>query len=257
MDEMINQGIDLHTGFKVASLARTPRGIAVDNAAGGRLEGYDCVVWAVGRTPNTRDLRLKAAGVMTKANGAVVVDEYQRTNVPGIFAVGDVTGKLPLTPVAIAAGRRLAERLFNEKPQRRLDYDSVPSVVFSHPPVGTVGLTEAQARERYGEAVTVYESRFTPMRHALTGHDATTAMKLVCAGVDETVVGVHIIGDSADEILQGFAVVVKLGVKKSDLDDTIALHPTSAEELVTMKHPQPPAITDEAVEAGIGWREAS
>ncbi len=256
MAEMRRQGIELRMSFPVAGLARTDAGIALDSSRGGRLDGYDCVIWAVGRTPNTRNLNLEGAGVHVLGNGIVPVDEYQNTNVPGIFAIGDVTGRLPLTPVAIAAGRRLAERLFDGQPQRRLDYEHVPSVVFSHPPIGTVGLTETQARERYGRGVTIYRTQFTPMRYALAEQGTTTAMKLVCVGDEQQVVGVHLIGENADEMLQGFAVAVKMGATKADLDDSVAIHPTSAEELVTMNSPEPQPVSNEVTDAGIAWREA-
>jgi len=157
--------------------------------------------------------------------------------------LGDVTGRSPLTPVAVNAGRKLAERLFGNRPASKVDYDNIPSVVFAHPPVGTVGLTEKQARERYADDVTIYKSVFTPMSQALSSHGSTTAMKLVCAGESEKVVGIHMIGDNVDEMLQGFAVAVKMGATKSDFDSTIAIHPSSAEELVTMKTPEPvPAV---------------
>jgi pyruvate/2-oxoglutarate dehydrogenase complex dihydrolipoamide dehydrogenase (E3) component len=164
---------------------------------------------------------------------------------------------MPLTPVAVAAGRRLAERLFNNKADSRVDYDNIPSVVFSHPPVGTVGLTEDEARRRHGRDVTVYTSEFTPMRHALSTRGTSTAMKLVCAGKEERVVGIHIIGDNADEMLQGFAVAVKMGATKGDLDNTIAIHPTSAEELVTMKVPDVDQEAHDNVDNGLEWQEAS
>lgn len=257
MEEMRKQGIDLHMGFQVAGLSKTDGGVALENSAGECLAGYDCVIWAVGRAPNTRDLGLESAGVETGMNGIVRVDDYNSTNVPGILAIGDVAGKVPLTPVAIAAGRRLAERLFNGQPERRMEYENVPSVVFSHPPIGKVGLTEPQARERYGREVTVYRTQFTPMRHALATRGATTAMKLVYVGEEQRVVGVHIIGDNADEMLQGFAVAVRLGATKADLDNTIAIHPTSAEELVTMKRPEPQPADDERVDDAIVWRKAS
>jgi NADPH-glutathione reductase (EC 1.8.1.7) len=146
-------------------------------------------------------------------------------------------GREPLTPVAIAAGRRLAERLFNDRPDLKLDYENVPTVVFAHPPIGKVGLTEPEARERYGDSLSIYETRFTPMRYSLNAHGPKTAMKLICAGEDEKVVGIHLIGDGVDEMLQGFAVAVKMGATKSDLDNTVAIHPCSAEELVTLKEP--------------------
>ena len=152
------------------------------------------------------------------------MDGYQNTSTDGIYAVGDVTGQAQLTPVAIAAGRRLADRVFNDQHERRLSYENIPTVVFSHPPVGTVGLSEAEARERYGyEAVRVYSSEFVPMYHALTEAKPKSAMKLVTVGDDERVVGCHVIGDGADEMLQGFAVAVSMGAAKSDLDDTVAI----------------------------------
>jgi len=192
------------------------------------------LIWATGRHSKTDALNLDAAGVKTE-NGYVTTDEFQNTNVPGIYALGDVTGRVALTPVAIAAGRRLAERLFNDKPDSKLDYDTIPSVVFSHPPIGTVGLTEDQARELHGDSVKVYLSRFTPMYYAMTTRKQKSAMKLVTVGAEEKVVGCHVIGDGADEMLQGFAVAIKMGATKADFDNTVAIHPTSAEELVTLR----------------------
>ena len=243
-EEMRKQGIDLHLPFQVAAIERVGDALALRAADGTVLDGFDQVIWAVGRVPNTQGLEVEAAGIETARGGIIPTDAWQNTNVPGVYAIGDVTGRAPLTPVAIAAGRRLAVRLFGGKPHSRLDYDNIPTVVFAHPPVGTVGLTEAQARERHGDAVTVYETRFTPMRYALAEHKSTTAMKLVCAGAHEQVVGVHLIGDGVDEMLQGFAVAVKMGATKADLDDTVAIHPTSAEELVTLKDPREPRRCD-------------
>jgi glutathione reductase (NADPH) len=254
--EMQRQGIRVQTGFQVTALAQNDTGIALRSKDDEILEGFDTVIWAVGRTPNTPELNLEAAGVATLGNGIVTVDDYQNTNVEGIYAIGDITGKMALTPVAIAAGRKLAERLFDGKPESRVDYDNIPSVVFSHPPIATVGLTEAKARELYGREVTIYQSDFTPMRHALSAHGSTTAMKLVCAGSDEKVVGIHIIGDSSDEMLQGFAVAVKLGATKADFDSTMAIHPTSAEELVTMKTPVIAQQQHHDIDNGL-WLQAS
>jgi len=254
MTEMRKQGIKLHMGLQVAGLAQTAAGIALDTANGERLDGYDCVIWAVGRAPNTRDLGLEAAGVEMRSNGIIPTDDYQNTNVPGIHAIGDVTGRTPLTPVAIAAGRRLADRLFGDMSEAKVDYDNIPSVVFAHPPVATVGQTEQQARERHGK-VTVYQTDFTPMRHALSKQGMTTAMKLVCAGDDERVVGIHLIGDNVDEMLQGFAVAVKMGATKADFDNTIAIHPVSAEELVTLKTPEPDPAEHHSVDSGMEWKE--
>ncbi len=198
------------------------------------LDGQDTLLWAIGREPATKSLGLAAAGVETAANGTVVVDEWQNTGVDGVYAIGDVTGRAELTPVAIAAGRRLSDRLFGGMQDRKLDYECIPSVVFSHPTMGTVGLTEEEARAAHGDKVKVYQTRFTPMFHAFTEHKTATAMKLVTLGDDERVVGCHIIGHGADEMLQGFAVAIKMGATKRDFDDTVAIHPTSAEELVTM-----------------------
>ncbi|NCA71130.1 MAG: glutathione-disulfide reductase, partial [Sphingobacteriia bacterium] len=199
--------------------------------------GFDTILWAVGRAPNTRELNLEAAGVKAQPNGIIPTDAFQNTNVPGIYALGDVTGRDPLTPVAIAAGRRLGERLFGGKPDLKLDYENIPTVVFTHPPIGKVGLTEPEARDRFGDTLTVYETAFTPMRYALNDHGPKTAMKLICAGPEERVVGIHMIGDGVDEMLQGFAVALKMGATKADLDNTVAIHPCSAEELVTLKVP--------------------
>lgn len=220
------------------ALAESASGISVQSAQRERLDGFDCVIWAIGRAPNTRYLNLGATGVKTQSNGMIITDDYQNTSVPGIYAIGDITGRTPLTPVAITAGRKLATRLFNDQPQAKVDYDNIPSVVFAHPPVATVGLTEAEAREHH-DRVIVYQTEFTPMRHALSNHGMNTAMKLICAGDNEQVVGIHLIGDNVDEMLQGFAVAVKMGATKADFDNTIAIHPVSTEELVTMKSPQP------------------
>jgi glutathione reductase (NADPH) len=254
--EMTKQNISIRTGFEVTGLSKSVKGIVV-TGKGDTIAAFDQVIWAVGRRANTRSLNLDAANVKVLPNGIIPVDEYENTNISGIYAIGDVTGKMPLTPVAIAAGRRLAERLFDNKPESRVDYQNIPSVVFSHPPAGTVGMTEANARLQYGDDVTIYESEFTPMRHALSDHGVTTAMKLVCAGKDEKIVGIHIVGDNVDEMLQGFAVAVKMGATKADLDDSIAIHPTSAEELVTMKSPVTNDRIHRDIDDGLEWREAS
>lgn len=238
MGEMEKQGVIQKLSFQVNGLEKTDAGIALNGSEGERVEGFDTVIWAVGRSPNTSSLGLEMAGIEKQGNGIIPTDEYQNTNVPGIYAIGDITGRTPLTPVAIAAGRRLADRLFNNQINSRVDYDNIPSVVFSHPPVATVGLTEPQAREQH-QQVRVYQTQFTPMRHALSSHGVTTAMKLICVGEEERVVGIHLIGDNVDEMLQGFAVAVKMGATKADLDNTIAIHPVSSEELVTMKVSDP------------------
>jgi glutathione reductase (NADPH) len=202
----------------------------------GRTFGpFDALVWAVGREPATAGLDLGRAGVHADPLGHVLVDRYQDTNVAGVHAIGDVTGQAALTPVAIAAGRRLSDRLFGGMTDRHLDYSNVPTVIFSHPPIGTVGLSEAAARDRYGSDVKVYTSGFVPMYHALTAHKPRAEMKLVTTGPEERIVGCHVIGAGADEMLQGFAVALRMGATKQDFDDTVAIHPTSAEEFVTMR----------------------
>ena len=196
---------------------------------------FDCVVWAVGRAPAIESLNLEAAGVATDGYGFIPTDDWQKTNVENIFAIGDVTGREALTPVAIAAGRRLADRLYHDMTDRRLEYRTIPTVIFTHPPIGTVGLTEDAARDKFGDNIKTYHSRFTPMAYAFSEHKVPTSMKLIVTGDDEKIVGCHIIGDGADEMLQGFAVAMRMGASKADFDDTVAIHPTSAEELVTMR----------------------
>lgn len=196
---------------------------------------FDTLIWAIGRAPNTKPLNLEATDIVVDERGYIPSDEYEQTNVEGVYSLGDVNNKAALTPVAIAAARRLSDRLFNGMTDRKLDYSQIPTVVFSHPPIGTVGISEQQAREEFGDTVKVYSSSFTPMSHAFTKHKVQTALKLVCVGAQEKIVGCHIIGPGADEMLQGFAVAIKMGANKEDFDNTIAIHPTSSEELVTMR----------------------
>jgi glutathione reductase (NADPH) len=232
---MTASGITLEKGVVPKELVKSDDGIRIVAEDGREFGDYDAVVLAIGRAPNTEVLNLDAAGVKTDEWGFVPTDEWQKTNVDHIFALGDVTGREALTPVAIAAGRRLADRLYGGMTDRRLEYDRIPTVIFTHPPIGTVGLTEEQAREKYRDDVKVYETRFNPMAYAFSENKIKTAMKLVTAGAEEQVVGCHIIGDGADEMLQGFAVAVRMGATKKQFDDTVAIHPTSAEELVTMR----------------------
>lgn len=234
MAQMQEDGVQLAFGTEVASVARQADGTLRVACSNGKALEVDALVWATGRRANTDALDLAAAGLTADAHGVIATDAFQNTAVPGIYAIGDITGRAELTPVAIAAGRRLAARLFLNQPDSKLDYDTIPTVVFSHPPIGTVGLTEDEARARLAD-VKVYATRFTGMYHALTEHRPKTAMKLVCAGADERIVGAHVIGEGADEMLQGFAVAVKMGARKADFDDTIAIHPTSAEEFVTLR----------------------
>ncbi len=235
MSAMQKDGIVIDTGVVPAAVEKTAAGLVMTSADGRRFGPVDCVLWAIGRAPNTAELGLEKAGVDVDENGFVTVDKYQTTNVEHIFALGDVTDRVALTPVAIAAGRRLADRLYGGMEGRHLDYRLIPTVIFSHPPLGTIGLHEADARAKYGDSVNVYESDFTGMYYALGDNRQRTVMKLITAGDEERVVGCHIIGDGADEMMQGFAVAIRMGATKADFDNTVAIHPTSAEELVTMR----------------------
>jgi glutathione reductase (NADPH) len=232
-----DDGVTVASQASPASLERDARGdLALSLRDGRRLEPFDCVLWAIGRSPAVEELGLDQAAVQLDAYGFIVTDKYQSTSAAGIYAIGDVTGRAQLTPVAIAAGRRLSDRLFGGRGDRHLDYRNIPTVVFGHPPIGTVGLTEEAARDDYGdEAVGVFKSSFIPMYHALTTAKPRCDMKLVTVGPKCRVVGVHVVGPGADEMIQGFAVAVRMGATKEDFDDTVAVHPTSAEELVTMR----------------------
>lgn len=225
-------GVDILTATRPHAVARGGDG-ALRIDCGERVVDADTLIWAIGRSANVEGLDLAAAGLVAE-DGAIATDAWQNTAVPGIYAIGDVTGRAELTPVAIAAGRKLAARLFDDQRDARLDYELIPTVIFSHPPIGTIGLTESEAHQQHSE-VKVYTSRFTGMYHALTPQRPKTAMKLVCAGHEQRVVGCHIIGEGADEMLQGFAVAIRMGATKADFDNTVAIHPTSAEELVTMR----------------------
>lgn len=237
MEHMQEQGVNVLTCVQLERLERDRDGrITLCGADGEKLSGQDLVLWATGRNANTEGLGLESAGIAVNGHGHIHTDLYQNTDVAGIYAVGDVTGRAQLTPVAIAAGRRLADRLFGGDSNAHLDYENIPTVVFSHPPIGAVGLTEDEARERYGDdAVKMYQTRFTDMYHAVTRRKPHTAMKLVTVGAKEKVVGCHVIGRGADEIIQGFAIAVKMGATKSEFDNTVAIHPTAAEEFVTMR----------------------
>ncbi len=233
-DELAASGIEVVTHARIGELAGTRERCQILTPDKKSLGVFDRVLWAVGRNPNTAGLALDEPGVACDERGAVQTDRLQNTSVAGIYAVGDVTGRAELTPVAIAAGRRLADRLFGGQPERHLDYDCIPTVVFSHPPIGTVGLTEPQARERHGDAVRVYTSQFKPMYNQLTAREGRAAIKLIVSGPDERIIGCHVIGPGSDEMLQGFAVAIRMGATKRDFDDTVAIHPTAAEELVTL-----------------------
>lgn len=231
---MTEDGVNIHTYSVPEKLLLKNGQYDLHTKDGNVHKGFDEVLWAIGRSPNTHGLFLEAAGVRTNAKGQIPVTHLQDTNVEHIHAIGDVTGKAELTPVAIAAGRRLSDRLFGGMADRCLDYNDIPTVIFSHPVIGTVGLTEPEAREKFGDKVRVFTSKFTPMYFQLTERKAPAAMKLVTVGDEQKVVGCHVIGDGADEMLQGFAVALKMGATKEDFDNTVAIHPTSAEEFVTM-----------------------
>lgn len=235
MEQMGADGVEVVTRSQVRRVRREGRNVLAVECDDGRIRRCECLLWAIGRSPRTEGLGLDEAGVATGEDGTIPTDAFQDTNVPGVHAIGDVTGRLPLTPVAIAAGRRLADRLFGGMEGRHLSYEMVPTVVFSHPPIGTVGMTETRARATCGDALRVYRTRFVPMYHAFTEHRPPCLMKLLTTGPEERVVGCHVIGLGADEMLQGFAVAIRMGATKRDLDDTVAIHPTGAEELVTMR----------------------
>ena len=228
-------GIDVATGAWPESARTVKGGLELTLRDGRRIGPVDTILWAIGRSPYVEGLGLERAGIEADPYGFVRTDKYQVTGVSRLYAIGDVTGRVQLTPVAIAAGRRLSDRLFGGQPDRHLDYHNVATVIFGHPPIGTVGLSEAAARDLYGDEVKVYRCAFVPMYHALTARKPRAHMKLVTSGPEQRIVGVHVIGEGADEMMQGFAVAVRMGATKRDFDDTVAIHPTSAEEFVTMR----------------------
>lgn len=229
------QGIHLHAHSVPKEVTKESDGYHLFFENGNSLVVSE-IIWAIGRTPNVESLDLEKTEVSVTNQGAIQVDDYQNTTQEGIYAVGDVIGKVNLTPVAIAAGRRLSERLFNGQKKACLNYETIPTVVFSHPTIGTVGLTEKEARVKYtNEKIKIYTSTFTPMQYAITDLKEKCHMKLVCVGEKETIVGLHGIGLGVDEMLQGFAVAIKMGATKADFDETVAIHPTGAEEFVTMR----------------------
>lgn len=230
------QGIHAHFGYALASVQQAADGrVRLLDATGTYTDPFDALIFATGRRPNSDGLGLQETGVARDARGFVLVDAQQRTSVPGVHAVGDLTPQPALTPVAIAAARRLMDRLFGGQPDAKIDADDVATVVFSHPPIGRVGLGEAEARARFGDDVHVLSTNFRPMLHALADAPQRSLFKLVCVGEERRVVGIHLLGEGADEMLQGFAVALKRGITLQDLHDTIAIHPTSAEEVVLMR----------------------
>lgn len=238
--EMIRVGIEIKTMCQIQAIKKDGEKLSVcftQKDQSSECHGYDHIMWCIGRSPNLDGLGLNALGMKVDRLGHIGVDEFQTTNIPGIYALGDVTGLMPLTPVAIAAGRKLADRLFGNQPNVKMDYENVPTVVFSHPaPCGAIGMTEMVARSKYPD-VKIYESRFANLYYALMEQDEKcwTKYKLICVGPEERIVGLHMVGKASDEILQGFSVAIKMGATKKDFDNCVAIHPTAAEELVTMK----------------------
>jgi len=235
-DELVKRGIRFHTGCWPIAVDRAGEVYRVDLSTGAVLE-TDLVMFATGRAPNTKGLGLERVGVALDAKGAIKVDEWQRTSVPNIYAVGDVTDRLNLTPVAIAEARSIAETLFNDNPMT-MDHANVATAVFSQPPLGTVGLTEEQATAQFGK-VDVYTTRFKPMKHTLSGRDERIFMKLVVDPASDRVLGCHMIGPDAPEIIQGLAIAIKCGATKKQFDSTVGIHPSAAEEFVTMRDKRP------------------
>ncbi|PZO65092.1 MAG: glutathione-disulfide reductase [Pseudoxanthomonas suwonensis] len=233
--DMRHHGSRIHFDERVSGLQRSSEGgLQLQGVTACADATFDTVLFATGRRANTADLGLEALAVETDDRGRICVDAFQDTSIDGIHAVGDVTHQVALTPVAIAAARRLMDRLFGGDAKACVQLDAVPTVVFAHPPLAKIGLTEAEAREQHGDAVQVFTSRFRPMLHALAESPQRSLFKLVCVGNERRVVGIHLLGEGADEILQGFAVALRSGITLHDLHDTLAIHPTSAEELVLM-----------------------
>ncbi|MDB1122541.1 glutathione-disulfide reductase [Vibrio algarum] len=237
VEVMAQEGPTLHTHSIPKEIVKEADGSLTLHLENGKSHNIDTLIWAIGRHPATDTINLDVTGVALNDRGYIKVDEYQETNVKGIYCVGDIMeGGVELTPVAVKAGRQLSERLFNNKPNAKMDYNLIPTVVFSHPPIGTIGLTEPEAIAQYGEAnVKVYQSGFTAMYTAVTQHRQPCKMKLICAGDDEKVVGLHGIGFTVDEMIQGFGVAIKMGATKADFDSVVAIHPTGSEEFVTMR----------------------
>ena len=236
VDEMAKSGPTLHTHANATEVVKNADDSLTISFDNGETITVDCLIWAIGRAANTSGFGLEKTGVKLTEKGTIYSDEFENTSVPGIYALGDVTGKLDLTPVAVKAGRQLSERLFNNKADAKLDYTDVATVVFSHPVIGSVGLTEEKAIAKYGaENIKVYKSSFTPMYTALGENRQPSTMKLVTLGEDEKIIGLHGIGYGVDEMIQGFSVAIKMGATKADFDNTVAIHPTGSEEFVTMR----------------------
>jgi len=235
-DNLEPGGVKLCRHTQISNVKKEEDGTLTLMTNNGVIDKVNTLLWAIGRSPNADTIGLDKIGVQTDKRGHILVDEYQSTNVPGVYALGDVCGRQLLTPVAIAAGRRLSHRLFDGKKDWKLDYSNIPTVIFSHPPSATMGLTEEEACKEHGkEKIKCYTSVFTPMYFSVLEHKQKCHMKLVCAGPEEKVVGLHMVGLAVDEMLQGFGVAIKMGATKKDFDNCVAIHPTSSEELVTMR----------------------
>uniref|UniRef100_A0A6A7G2W1 Glutathione reductase n=1 Tax=Hirondellea gigas TaxID=1518452 RepID=A0A6A7G2W1_9CRUS len=234
--EMTSAGVHMQHNSSVSGIEKDGSGLMnLTMEDGTVLSGFDTVIYAIGRYPISKDLNLKITGVETDRKGYITSNAKEETNVPGIYSLGDISGKIQLTPVAIAAGRALADRIFGKMEDRIMDYTHVPTVVFSHPTIGSIGLTQKEATEKYGaNDLKIYQSTFTNMWYAVTERKSKTAYKLICQGPNEKVVGMHLIGMASDEIMQGFGVAIKMGATKKDFDSCVAIHPTASEELVTM-----------------------
>ena len=233
-DEMRKKGVDLRFDTNIDAIEKTGDGLRLALNDGGTLE-CDLVMYATGRKPLTANLGIESCGVALDRSGAIMVDKNYRTNVDSIYAIGDVTDRVNLTPVALAEGMALVWHLYRDH-ERPVDYEYIPSAVFSQPNLGTVGYTEGEAREKFGDVV-IYRSSFTPLKHTLSGNDEKTLMKLVVDRASDRVVGAHMIGPDAGETIQGLAIAMKAGATKALFDRTIGIHPTSAEEWVTMREP--------------------
>ena len=232
---MAQHGPTLHTHASPQQISKNADGSLTITFENGESIETDCVVWAIGREPANDKIGLDKIGVELDDKGYIKVDKYQNTSVAGVYAVGDNIGKVELTPVAVKAGRLLSERLFNGQTDAHMDYELIPTVVFSHPPIGTIGMTEPEAIKKYGQDnIKVYNSSFAAMYTAVTSNRQLTKMKLICAGKEQKVVGLHGIGFAMDEIIQGFGVAMKMGATKADFDACVAIHPTSSEEFVTL-----------------------
>lgn len=233
-DEMLKKDIDLRFNTDVTAIEKNDAHLTITLNDGSQID-CDCVMYATGRKPLTDNLGLEACGVETRDNGAIVVNDKFQTNVPSIYAIGDVIDRVALTPVALAEGMSLAWDLYGSE-QKTVDYEFIPSAVFSQPNIGTVGYTETEAREKFGQ-VTIYRSSFTPLKHTISGNTEKTLMKLIVDNASDRVVGVHMVGPEAGETIQGIAIALKAGATKAIFDSTIGIHPTAAEEFVTMREP--------------------